>query len=395
MRAAVRCLFALMSLPWSAHAQTITTIGAPGTMLSESAAADTLDSYALVAFRTVDGDVGIAKCVEGYGCTRSDEIVDARMPSRGRGLAVAVRPDRRPILSYYDADAVLHITSCDSVTCAFSTFSGGIDTGDPASGANTSIAIGTDGNPVIAYYDENLAALRALMCTDPDCAFASIRTIDDDVAGDAGRFNDVVIGADGSPVFSYYDATRQALKAAWCASPDCVTGGVLVQVLDEPAGADAGKFTSIAIGADGFPLISYQDVTQQSLRLIECRDLSCDPAQAVRRLLDNPLPLNAQAGAYTSLVVPADGRPVVSYLRVGSSRSALTVARCVDSRCSIAPQITHPDPGGTLSGIATSMTIVNSGLPLISHYDLDNQQLKVVRCDTPACDLVFADPFEN
>jgi hypothetical protein len=38
---------------------------------------------------------------------------------------------------------------------------------------------------------------------------------------------------------------------------------------------NVGQFTSVAIGADGFGLISYQDKTNGNLKVAHCSDLFC------------------------------------------------------------------------------------------------------------------------
>ena len=83
----------------------------------------------------------------------------------------------------------------------------------------------------------------------------TINTIDS--AGDVGSSTSIAIGADGFPVISYYDVTNTALKVAKCLDASCSAA-----TLNTPDNTAAvGQYTSIAIGADGFPVISYRDVT--------------------------------------------------------------------------------------------------------------------------------------
>ena len=75
-----------------------------------------------------------------------------------------------------------------------------------------SIAIGTDGFPVISYYDATNQDLKVADCGDADCSSATLITID--AAEIVGQDTSIAIGADGYPVISYYDATKSALKVA-------------------------------------------------------------------------------------------------------------------------------------------------------------------------------------
>jgi len=45
-----------------------------------------------------------------------------------------------------------------------------VDDPDKKVGLWTSIAIGTDGNPVISYFDETAGALKVVHCGTPSCS---------------------------------------------------------------------------------------------------------------------------------------------------------------------------------------------------------------------------------
>jgi hypothetical protein len=86
-----------------------------------------------------------------------------------------------------------------------------------------------------------------------------------------------------------------------------------------------GLYTSIAIGADGFPVISYRDLTNGALKVAKCLDPSC--SAATLNTPDN----TANVGEYTSIAIGADGFPVISYY--DSTNSALKVTKCANSYC--------------------------------------------------------------
>lgn len=81
-----------------------------------------------------------------------------------------------------------------------------------------------------------------------------------DPGPNVGEFTSVAIGTDGQPRIAYYDVDNRALKYAQRLSD----GGWQSQTVDGAAGAgstrDVGQMTSIAIDANGAPAISYLEL---------------------------------------------------------------------------------------------------------------------------------------
>src|SRR5207245_566311 len=136
-----------------------------------------------------------------------------------------------------------------------------VDTGGV--GRYTSIAIGTDGLPVVSYYDFNIGHLKVAHCGNASCSAGNILTALDS-GGNVGSFTSVAIGTDGPPVVSYFDFTNGDLKVAHCGNASCSSGNTLT-TLD--TGGDVGEFTSIAVATDGTPVVSYNDSTNADLKL--------------------------------------------------------------------------------------------------------------------------------
>ena len=88
-----------------------------------------------------------------------------------------------------------------------------------------------------------------------------------DSGGNVGFDISITIGTDGLPVVSYYDSTNGDLKVAKCGNAACSSGNVLSTV---DSGFNVGRYTSIAIGTDGLPVISYYVVTTQDLKVAKC-----------------------------------------------------------------------------------------------------------------------------
>jgi hypothetical protein len=87
-----------------------------------------------------------------------------------------------------------------------------------------------------------------------------------------GQYNSITIGTDGLPVISYYDYTNGYLKVAHCGNVACSSGNTITSV--DTVG-DVGRFTSITIGTDGLPVISYYDNENHDLKVAKCANLFC------------------------------------------------------------------------------------------------------------------------
>ena len=109
-------------------------------------------------------------------------------------------------------------------------------------------------------------------CTTANCSSVGLTTLDS--AGSVGSYTSVAIGADGFPVISYYDANNNRdLKVAHCTDVAC-TSTVDVTTLDSDG--SVGLLTSVAIGTDGFPVISYYDAGNSDLKVAHCRAVGCN-----------------------------------------------------------------------------------------------------------------------
>jgi hypothetical protein len=87
-------------------------------------------------------------------------------------------------------------------------------------GRYTSIAMGTNGNPIISYYDSTNRDLKIAACNNPTCTTSTNTTIDS--TGQVGYYTSIAIGTNGNPIISYHDSTNMELKVF---SPWWVVGG--------------------------------------------------------------------------------------------------------------------------------------------------------------------------
>lgn len=91
--------------------------------------------------------------------------------------------------------------------------------------------------------------------------------------GVAGTDNSVTVGSDGMPVISYYNDTLTVLNVAHCGNLLCSTGAFTLTIVD--TNAFTGRFNAISVGTDGLPVISYFDDTNDDLKVAHCSNVFC------------------------------------------------------------------------------------------------------------------------
>jgi hypothetical protein len=97
------------------------------------------------------------------------------------------------------------------------------------------------------------------VCADAACSSGTNVTLE--TTDNVGLDTSVAIGDDGNPVISYYDYTNGDLELYVCADAACSSG---TNVTLETTGK-VGLDTSVAIGDDGNPVISHHDNTNFDL----------------------------------------------------------------------------------------------------------------------------------
>ena len=171
-----------------------------------------------------------------------------------------------------------------------------LDSGDTG-GYTSSMAIGLDGLPIIAYHEPSTLDLRVAHCRNVACTSAAIITADS--TGNVGLFSAIGIGGDLKPVISYLDATNgSSLKVVHCGNSSCSAGNTISTV--DNAG---GSHTSIAFRRIGTPVISYS--ASGALKVVRCSNFDCAS--------NNTITTVDASGTHTSIAWGADNLPVISY----------------------------------------------------------------------------------
>jgi len=246
----------------------------------------------------------------------------------------------------------------------------------------------------------------------PFCVQGSCVCSADVPAGRVGPYSDVAVAADGTIWVSAYAQDHGDLVVAratggriaaeaweWVdgvpAGPVTAPGSKIRGGIEE-AGPDVGMYTSIAVGPDGAPMVSYFDRTAGALKLAQ----RIDGAWKVH-VVDSAA--GAQVGLYTSLTLRSDdGRPGIAYLahrpdadgtraevRFAAAQSAHPSATgdwqfwVVDSAAVPATDPTaSPLPAGT--GLFVDAARGPDQAPVVAYYDRSAGLLKLSRFDVQA-----------
>jgi hypothetical protein len=304
--------------------------------------------------------------------------VDDQSNSVGWFASIAIGADGFPVISHQDSTAqALKVTKCGNAACTTGNVTTTVDNPANAVGYDTHIAVPADGLPVISHRDNGVAGLRITKCGNPACS-TNISTTVDDVADQVGYETSIAIGVDGLPVVSHRNSTATALRITKCGNAACTAGTVSTNV-DDPPGLNVGLSSSIAVGADGLPVISHRDATNGELRVTKCGNAACT-AGNVTTAVDAPA--NA-VGSYSSIAVPADGRPVISHQ--DATATALRITKCGNAACTAGNVSTTVDDPANAVGAFTSIAIGADGLPIVSHRDTAAGTLRVTKCGSQNC----------
>ena len=226
--------------------------------------------------------------------------------------------------SFTDVPAGRYYT--DAVEWAFEN---GVTTGTSATTFSPEDPVTRGQNVTFAYrYDQNVVqpALDALDTLDELSCTATQVVINDNgwrcanpvlkpsfqaaganralvTADNVGYYTSVAIGADGSPIISHQDQTNGDLELYVCDNPTCTSG--TNQTLQTTG--EVGWYQSVAIGADGSPIISHQDQTNGDLELYVCDNPTCTTGT------NRTLVTADNVGYNISIAIGLDGNPIISH----------------------------------------------------------------------------------
>jgi hypothetical protein len=139
-----------------------------------------------------------------------------------------------------------------------------------------------------------------------------------------------------------------------------------------------GQFSSITIGVDGLGLISYYDNTNSYLKVLHCGNQECNWGNNI-----TTVETHSHTGYNsTSITIGGDGLGLISYWDYDNLD--LKVLHCSNLLCDSGTS-TSVDTIGDIGGYNAIITGAD-GLGLVSYYDHTNDDLKVLHCGNLLCD---------
>jgi hypothetical protein len=364
--------------PLAPQANTLTIVDQPNNLRYTSITVGT-DGLPIISYS--NGDLIVAKCGNA-ACSAGNTItsVVAFSSFLVGSISLTIGADGLPAILLYDqTNGYLKVVKCSNAACSAGNIISTVDTMMPGLfDANLSIAIGADGLPVISYFDATNGVLKLAKCGNAACSAGNTISAVDTV-GAVGQYNSIAIGTDGLPVISYAGNLSADLKVVKCGNAACSTGNTFTIV-------DTGifpRYTSITVGADGLPVISYYDGSNGRLKVAKCGGPRCNLGNNTVATIDS-IP-----GAFltTSIAIGADGlQPVISYYSTTGANGRLKVAKCGNAACSAGNTIAIVETI-LLTDCFTSISIGADGLPIISFTS--NNDLKMVKCANAYCSPYF------
>jgi len=185
-----------------------------------------------------------------------------------------------PMISYPSLSDGLKLTICDLSAST----NGNCDQPDDwstmsldAEGFEPGMTVDANGDIMISYLDPANEDLKFAICDISASANGncdqpsdwSKATVDGD-AGHIGNNTSIAVDASGNPIISYWQSANDSLKFATCdisasANGNCdQTGDWSTDTVD--AEENVGRWTSIAAGANGAPMISYYGGSNRDLK---------------------------------------------------------------------------------------------------------------------------------
>eukprot|EP01028_Stygiella_incarcerata_P007989 TRINITY_DN335_c0_g1_i1.p1 TRINITY_DN335_c0_g1~~TRINITY_DN335_c0_g1_i1.p1 ORF type:complete len:1312 (+),score=303.67 TRINITY_DN335_c0_g1_i1:85-4020(+) len=279
------------------------------------------------------------------------------------GLSLAISKDGLPLFTY--STTRTYISECTDNRCSSI---GWTTVLLDAKLRSVHMAIGIDGYPIIAYEQ---TAMKVLHCEDSKC----LSTVDNELEANQGAYPNIVIGRDGLPSISYYLYMVGVVTFVHCEDIACS-----IKTPTEVDGTgNVGAYLTMRLGNDGFMVMAYKDSTNNNLKLIHCQSLDCDDLLVHRFVVD---PGTGNVGDHIGIAIGRDGYPIISY-QDGKNQD-LKFARCRNEICSSATYATIAQSDNDI-GLFSRVEVGQDGMPAIGYYDNTGKYIKFIHCANYYC----------
>lgn len=377
--------------------------------------------YALRALGVVDGAVGALQL--GAGSVSADKLVDAgiTLPKLASNSVDAARIVDGSIGRAELADGAVGLAQIDPAavqarvrgSCANGGFMVGVGEDgsvacgsaataqDPVSYASVAsadaplqllgahMALDPAGSPALCYteatFDSGLgnftsARLLYLRCNDAHCEGGddTPRALDTGSAF-AGVGCRIALDRSGNAVIAHGGGQGSlGLRLTRCADANCAVA--TSSTLHAPTGSNVAQTIALALDAADRPHIAFDDVGSDALLYLACNDAACAGGdEAVQTVEDS----GENLANTITLVLGADGLPLITHFNI--TGQSLRVVKCDDIRCAPGGETFTElaGAGAASAGSGASVTLAADGFPLVAFSD--SSGMLVAKCNDHAC----------
>ena len=247
-------------------------------------------------------------------------------------------------------------------------------------GQFSSMDIGPDGMPHVAYYDATENALKhAWGKWNPVSAAWDWREETVDSEGNVGQHTSIAVADGGTLHIAYYSpgnggvlkhalGTRVASRGEWTWS---------VTLASDPASGSAGQYSSLALDSDGNPHVAY---FLGGLNALAHSWGTWDSGERLSEWRTEIVDNNGFVGEYASLAIDSDDTLNIAYFDKSSGALKYAAGTAAPGAGDWAWDTRLlDDPEGEIVGKHTSIAVNRSGAVYIAYYDETNGNLKLAR----------------
>lgn len=357
--------------------------GGGGQYFVVDSAVDAADRMVVVYMKTSTSSLMLDACLDSACASKVTTVLATDVRAISTDVNVLLRPsDRRPVITFADglgASTGVRLVVCEDVTCT--TRSTRVITNTSSLTQNIQPVVGlSNGRPFVAYYNQRLELYR---CADSECSAGSLRTVDATVR--SGFYPSIAVGSDGVPVISHLRNNTPGVAHIYrCADGNCATGStILTRTFARPP-----LYSHIALRDGSIPVIAHtlyeaNPPGVDSLHVYTCHDAACTTGSA------SPPSVAPGRIRVTDLSLRPNGLAFITY--ASDADTKIYFNQCHDQFCqSSSTGIVASFAAGR---VGHTLSVLSDGTAIILHTAPGNDDVALTRCSQPSNEL-FKDGFE-